>query len=659
MPSATLLSTLLLHASLCYAGLILTKQHIRQDLNGDFPDENVPTVVHNDHTHGIGFFDADPTSDAKADRIDRSKWMRSYDTPPVPRPGSAPYDGVDAYKKKKLPRSVDWRDRFGVNWITTVQNQGACGSCWAFATTALIESMIRIQHGTWSKRSEADLFEASSLTCSTGGEFEQALLVIDGEGIADTRCNIYYAADRPFMACGDRRGRTLRLGDYVPIETPEDTKWWLVNIGPVTCGIVIYQDFFDWTPDQGVYRHVDVPGEQPLGGHGLLIVGYDDDQEAWIVKNSWGLEYQGEPEGDQGYWLIGYGEISIDDIQNPRYGVTNIDPDRFARRFHHNGLLYQSSEGKTHRNFQAMRASASGDLVWLNRTGEGTKKWSVTDEIIVYDFPEDEEFVNTYAGSAGPVTGQPVFLESSYGPQKEVVYWVEVNSSFAHWFYTEDGQREAPIGKEQNTWLQTAPGAVGNATGYLGFVQLDNSDFTVVIRTNEGSLDEYFADTQPGLWYFGARIAEEGILQSGPALVQSNIGLNVYDDETAGNLRLATRRGVWRGYPRHTPVMIQNFWDTVDENDNGGFQLLVAAADGWVEHWQRINDDILENPPVAGQEGKWELVGSFGDGEVAHVWGLVQGSYNFALEAVVEDLKGELWHWEYTGEWERKRRLPS
>jgi hypothetical protein len=52
-------------------------------------------------------------------------------------------------------------------------------------------------------------------------------------------------------------------------------------------------------------------------------------------------------------------------------------------------------------------------------------------------------------------------------------------------------------------------------------------------------------------------------------------------------------------------------------------------------------------------------VGKFGNGGVMNVWGLVQGSFNMALEAVVEDFEGRLWHWEFDGEWRNAGMVPD
>jgi len=53
-----------------------------------------------------------------------------------------PHVEVTAAQIKALPTAIDWRDHNAVN---PVKNQGMCGSCWAFATSAILEGAHSIE----------------------------------------------------------------------------------------------------------------------------------------------------------------------------------------------------------------------------------------------------------------------------------------------------------------------------------------------------------------------------------------------------------------------------------------------------------------------------------------------------------------------------------
>ncbi len=92
-------------------------------------------------------------------------------------------------------------------------------------------------------------------------------------------------------------------------------KEWLATKGPMVGCMAVYRDFFNYTG--GVYRHT--TGDL-AGYHAICVVGYSEDEECWICKNSWGTGW-----GDSGWFKMGYGEAEMD-TRFPMYGVAEITP---------------------------------------------------------------------------------------------------------------------------------------------------------------------------------------------------------------------------------------------------------------------------------------------------------------------------------------------
>lgn len=208
------------------------------------------------------------------------------------------------------PASFDWRNYGGRNFITPVKDQGSCGSCVAFGTTAAVEGTLRARIGDPTypiDLSEAMLFYCiardQGRNCGNGWWVPPALDGYKNTGVCDEACYPYTAGDQACTGrCADWAGRVVKIGNWHAISSIADMKTWLAGSGPLAACFTVYNDFFAYS--SGVYRHV---SGGVAGGHCVCCVGYDDAQSCWIMKNSWGAAW-----GDSGYFRIAYGECGID-----------------------------------------------------------------------------------------------------------------------------------------------------------------------------------------------------------------------------------------------------------------------------------------------------------------------------------------------------------
>ncbi len=224
------------------------------------------------------------------------------------------------FKPKIKATSWDWRNYNGQNWLTSIKNQGSCGSCWAFATCAILEAMYGITKGS---PSALDLAEQHLLSCTGtgndcgGGYYSSALDYTRYTGLSRETCFPYQAADLACNPCTEWNlnvGR-IRVSNYGWITDNVENRPAVMSAiqnGPVISYMEVYTDFYYYTG--GVYHRASSATNE--GGHAILIVGFNQSEQYWICKNSWGSDW-----GEDGYFRIGFGEVEIGTYVMWSYGA--------------------------------------------------------------------------------------------------------------------------------------------------------------------------------------------------------------------------------------------------------------------------------------------------------------------------------------------------
>uniref|UniRef100_A0AC35F7Z4 VWFA domain-containing protein n=1 Tax=Panagrolaimus sp. PS1159 TaxID=55785 RepID=A0AC35F7Z4_9BILA len=198
------------------------------------------------------------------------------------------------------PASYDFRT-FGK--VTSVKDQGNCGSCYAFAGAAAVESQYLLRHNL-----TLDLSEQYMVSCRGegmygcgGGWLGQTFdsLIING-GLPTESCYPYVAyEDFCYSECNTQKYRIAGYYRWGADEAQYAKN--LYNYGPSPFYFIAPSAL--WYYVSGV---MDEPYDKCMdyynnGAHETLIVGYTPTE--WIAKNSWGSWW-----GESGYFRFKRGQ---------------------------------------------------------------------------------------------------------------------------------------------------------------------------------------------------------------------------------------------------------------------------------------------------------------------------------------------------------------
>mmetsp|Transcript_84132 Transcript_84132/g.223356 ORF Transcript_84132/g.223356 Transcript_84132/m.223356 type:complete len:403 (-) Transcript_84132:161-1369(-) len=223
-----------------------------------------------------------------------------------------------------LPAFIDVG--FNTSLGSVIRNQGACGSCWAEAATAVLESMMEKNpeiHGALLNEVKQiqklpTLSSQAVLSCTdnprhcggkggcSGATAELAFNMVQQRGLPLAVKWSYQSGIGATMTCRDEIFHSLRLGisgyEVLPSNKVDPLKRALVKAGGP---IVVSVDATNWQVYMsGIYSDTQLlkPGDFTVN-HAVVLMGYreptEKDMGYWLIKNSWGGDW-----GEAGYIRI-------------------------------------------------------------------------------------------------------------------------------------------------------------------------------------------------------------------------------------------------------------------------------------------------------------------------------------------------------------------
>lgn len=207
------------------------------------------------------------------------------------------------FKLWEVSNKIDLRE-----YCSPIEDQGDLGSCTAHAIIGAMEYLEKFQEGTSQDYSRLFQYYVTRRKIEgnvgdTGATIRGSIKAVVEYGAAPETCWPYntwrYDID-PAVECY-RAATKYQALTYVSLRGIDEIKTTLFHNIPVAIGFTVF-DNLEYGPE------VPLPfGATEIGGHAVLLVGYDDDividgeVGAFIFRNSWGKDW-----GDDGYGYLPY-----------------------------------------------------------------------------------------------------------------------------------------------------------------------------------------------------------------------------------------------------------------------------------------------------------------------------------------------------------------
>jgi C1A family cysteine protease len=223
-----------------------------------------------------------------------------------------------------LPPKVDLRPN-----CPTPYDQGQLGSCTGNAIAGAVQFEREKQH------LKPDFVPSrlfiyygervieGTVGTDAGAQIRDGIKVVAKQGVppeTDWPYDIARFADKPppkayTDALHDRAVSYSRL-----TQSLSQLKGCLASGDPFVFGFTVYDSFESQQVAQTGVVPMPAAGESVLGGHAVLAVGYDDTQQRFIVRNSWGTNW-----GMKGYFTMPYAYLTERNLSSDLWTIRLVN----------------------------------------------------------------------------------------------------------------------------------------------------------------------------------------------------------------------------------------------------------------------------------------------------------------------------------------------
>ena len=261
----------------------------------------------------------------------------------------------------------------GLEKVPDVRDQGGCGSCWAHAGLAMLETFLLYKRNQIWDFAELHLIRNKSWNypICEGGNLSIVMAYLS-RWCGPVLENLFPYPYSPLEGNGDVQKHVQDVV-YIPIRnSSRDNKKIKKNVKKYGAAYVNYYHVSScYNPDTYAFYNT---GETKQNGHAVTIVGWDDNYSrnnfnttpsldgAFIVRNSWGADW-----GEDGYYYVSYDDAHFGRRYYSAVVKNAESPDNYKDIYYYDPLGMTGSFGNIDENawfaniFKARKAAASSD----------------------------------------------------------------------------------------------------------------------------------------------------------------------------------------------------------------------------------------------------------------------------------------------------------